>query len=85
MPLHMIIETFKPGCRDAVYERYTKHGRMMPSDLEYINSWLEIDGDRCFQIMAGNRALFDESIRNWQDLVDFEVIEIERSPTAEDV
>jgi hypothetical protein len=85
MPLYMVVETFKPGARDLVYERYNKQGRMMPAGLTYVNSWLEVDGERCFQIMTGeSRALFDEWIRNWQDLVDFEIVEIEQSPTAKE-
>ncbi len=83
MKLFMVIETFKSGKKNAVYERYHQFGRMMPDGLQYINSWLEVDGERCFQIMQGENAeLFDVWIKEWKDLVEFEVVEITESPTA---
>jgi hypothetical protein len=61
--LYMVIETFKPGAKEAVYERFHRGGRMLPDGLHYIDSWLEEDGDRCFQLMATeDRALLDEWI-----------------------
>jgi hypothetical protein len=75
---YMVIETFAPGCRAQVYERYRQKGRMLPDGLRYIDSWLEKDGDRCFQLMeADSPELFDRWIAAWSDLVSFEVIELE--------
>ena len=36
----MVIETFLPGCKSAVYARFGQSGRMMPDGLRYVNSWL---------------------------------------------
>jgi len=47
----MVIETHRPGALDEVYKRFHKNGRMMPDGLFYIDSWLESDGNRCFQLM----------------------------------
>jgi hypothetical protein len=78
----MVIETFAPGRKMAVYERFRLRGRMLPDGLAYLESWLEKDGDRCFQLMeADSKDLFAEWINHWKDLVSFEVIEIE-SPTV---
>jgi hypothetical protein len=81
--VYMVIETFKPGRKAAVYARYDAKGRMLPDGLEYVQSWVEKDGDRCFQLMCTDRReLFDAWIRNWQDLVDFEIVPVDDSPTA---
>jgi hypothetical protein len=74
----MVIETFMPGCKDKVYERFRQNGRMIPDGLVYINSWVEKNGDRCFQLMETNdSSLFQQWIKHWNDLVKFEIIEIE--------
>ena len=79
---YMVIETFKPGAKDAVYDRFHRMGRLLPDGLSYIDSWLEEDGDRCFQLMATeNRALLDEWMSRWSDLVSFEVVKIGNKPT----
>jgi hypothetical protein len=78
----MVIETFKPGKTDEVYERFEKKGRLLPTGLKYIDSWLSIDRKKCFQLMeTENFDLFDEWISNWNDLTDFEIIPVEDSPT----
>ena len=77
----MVIETFKPGAKDAVYERFHHSGRMLPDGLHYIDSWLEADGDRCFQLMAtDDPGLLEEWISRWSDLVGFEVVKIGEKP-----
>jgi hypothetical protein len=75
---YMVIETFAPGMRASVYERFRTKGRMLPQGLDYIDSWVEIGGDRCFQLMeTSRRDLFQEWIRAWEDLVSFEIVELE--------
>ena len=77
----MVIETFAPGRKMAVYERFQQHGRMLPEGLAYLDSWLEKEGDRCFQLMETDSPnLFAEWIDHWKDLVSFEVIGIESPP-----
>ena len=52
---------------------------MLPDGLGYIDSWLEKDGDRCFQLMETDSPdLFEKWIASWSDLVSFEVIELEK-------
>ena len=81
MKLYMVIEHFAPGAKEKIYERYHRHGRMLPEGLHYLNSWLEKDGDRCFQLMETNDpALFDVWFKHWKDYGRLEVIEIGDKP-----
>ena len=78
----MVIETFKPGKTDKVYERFKRKGRLLPTGLKYIDFWLSIDRTKCFQLMETEKFdLFDDWISNWNDLTDFEIIPVEDSPT----
>lgn len=77
----MVIEHFFPGCKDKVYARFAESGRMLPSGLFYIDSWLEEEGDRCFQLMeTQDPGLFDVWIKNWEDLGTFEIVAIGEKP-----
>jgi hypothetical protein len=77
----MVIETFLPGCKAEIYERFHALGRMLPSGLNYLDSWLEKDGDRCFQLMETNdAALFQDWLEHWKDLVRIEVVELGEKP-----
>lgn len=79
----MVIETFKSGKKNEVYERYELNGRMLPAGLIYVSSWLEVNGNRCFQLMESDRPeLVEQWTRNWKDLVDFEIIPVSNSPTS---
>lgn len=82
--LFMVIEQFKSTeAATAVYERFAQHGRMLPDGLTYIDSWVEENLHRCFQVMETQDVrLFDEWIAHWADLVDFEVIPVVKSSAA---
>ena len=81
----MIIETFLPGCKEKVYERFRQQGRMLPEGLLYVNSWLEKDGDRCFQLMeTEDPSLFAAWFEHWKGLVAMEVVEIGEKPSLQD-
>ncbi len=75
--LFMVIEHFKRRDPKPVYRRFAESGRMAPDGLNYINSWIEVGMDRCFQVMETDDAsLLQEWISKWNDLVDFEVVPI---------
>jgi hypothetical protein len=79
----MVLETFRPGCKARVYERFQNKGRMLPDGLRYIDSWLEKDGDRCFQLMeTDSPALFEQWMASWSDLVSFEIIALDNPKGA---
>ena len=81
MALYMVIENFLPDCRERIYQRFEQKGRMLPEGLCYVDSWLEKDGDRCFQLMqTDNPSLFDKWMTNWPDLVKFEIVELASKP-----
>ena len=72
--LFMVIEHFRPGHAPEVYRRFRERGRMAPDALKYVSSWVETDYSRCFQVMrTADRALLEEWMANWSDLIDFEV------------
>jgi len=83
MPQYMVIERFKAGHSAAVYARYEAKGRMLPSGLRYIDSWLGADDATCWQVMETEQPeTFDKWIAHWDDLVDFEVKELKQKPTG---
>jgi hypothetical protein len=80
-----VIETFLPGWKEKVYQRFHQMGRMLPEGLAYVDSWLEKEGDRCFQLMETDEpSLFQVWLEEWKDLVAMEVVELGEKPTAED-
>lgn len=73
-----VVEKFKPGAFDAVYTRLRESGRMLPVGLNYVSSWVATDKTQCFQLMeTDDESLFDQWIKHWSDLVDFEVFPVE--------
>ena len=74
----MVVERFKDA--PAIYARFREKGRMMPAGLEYVSSWVSEDMTTCWQLMrSDDRALFDEWIAHWRDLMEFEVIPVRTS------
>jgi hypothetical protein len=70
----MVIEKFRGGNPKPVYERFAAKGRLAPEGVNYVNSWITEDLGTCYQVMdAPDRALLDEWLANWRDIVDFEV------------
>jgi Protein of unknown function (DUF3303) len=78
--LFMVIESFPEGNLAKVGERFREKGRMLPEGVIYQDSWMEVSGTRCFQIMRSeNRQLIDEWMARWEDLVEFEVVPVQTS------
>lgn len=83
MALYMVLERFRNADAVPVYRRFRESGRMAPEGLNYISSWVTEDLSTCFQIMeTANRALLEEWMSRWADLVDFEVLPIITSKEA---
>jgi len=79
---YMVIETFKAYMVDKVYERFNEKGRMLPDGVHYLDSWLSNDRTKCFQLMEADRfELMEEWIAKWVDLIEFEVVSVQDSPT----
>ena len=82
----MVIERFKNHDAKAVYRRYRQQGRMMPHGLSYVESWVEANFARCFQLMrCDDPRLFEQWVDKWQDLVEFEIIPVVSSTEAAEV
>jgi hypothetical protein len=70
--------TSTPLCGDP----FTQGGADIPPlTSSDILSWLSQDGTRCFQLMmTENPKLFKIWIKNWSDLVEFEIVPLRESP-----
>jgi hypothetical protein len=78
MKKYMVVEHFRPGCFDAVYQRFNEKGRMLPAGLYYLNSWVNREKNICYQLMETNdRHLFDNWTSQWDDLTEFEIVPID--------
>ena len=81
--LYMVIERFRNGDPAPVYKRFREKGRMAPDGLRYVASWITEDLTTCYQVMeTAERALLDEWLAKWRDLVDFEVLPVIESAEA---
>jgi hypothetical protein len=81
--LYMVIERFRNGEAQPVYERFRQRGRLMPDGVEYIDSWVTDDLARCFQLMRTDDVdLLHQWAANWSDLVDFEFVPVMTSKEA---
>jgi len=84
--LYMVLERFKNNDARAVYRRFREKGRMAPKGLTYVNSWVETNFDRCFQLMeCQDRQLLEEWAAHWSDLVDFEFVPVRPSREAAEI
>lgn len=75
MALYLVIERFHNGDPAPIYRRFRERGRLMPEGLQYVASWICTPAhDRCYQVMqTEDRALLEQWMANWNDLMDFEV------------
>jgi len=47
----MIVEHFKNQDPAPVYKRFQDRGRLAPEGLQYVSSWVDVNFERCFQLM----------------------------------
>ncbi len=65
--LFMVIEHFRDNDMIPVYRRVRDSGRMLPDGLKYIDSWIEPNFSRCFQIMeCDDLRLLQEWALQWR-------------------
>ncbi|HXR57067.1 MAG TPA: DUF3303 family protein [Casimicrobiaceae bacterium] len=83
MPVFMVVEHFRNGEAARVYRRFKEHGRMAPEGFASISSWVTESLATCYPLMeTADQALLDEWMRNWSDLVEFEVHPVIASEVA---
>jgi hypothetical protein len=77
----MIIERFKDNDMLPVYQRISDEGRMFPEGLKYIDSWIEPNFSRCFQLMeCDDLCLLQEWILKWRGSgATFEIVPVVNS------
>jgi hypothetical protein len=81
--LYMVIERFNDDAAPAIYRRARDQGRHLPPGLEYVDSWVDLDYKRCFQLMrTEDSTLFDQWTRAWSDLASFEIVPVRPSADA---
>lgn len=76
--LFMIIERFQDNDMLPIYQRIRSAGRMFPEGLTYIDSWVEPNFSRCFQLMeCDDLRLIQEWILKWRGSgVTFEIVPV---------
>ena len=80
--LFMLIERFKNRDAKSAYRHFRDKGRGLPEGLRYVDSWIEPNFDRCFQLMECDDAkLLQEWMLFWGDHVEVEFVPV--VPSAE--
>ena len=78
--LYLVIETFRNANPVPIGARFKSRGRMLPEGLTYQSSWIDPKNARCYQLMeTQDLALLAAWTKNWDDLVDFEIIPVQAS------
>ena len=81
--LFMVVERYRDGDAVPVYRRFRDQGRLAPAGLDYVASWVDEALRVCYQLMeTDDRALLDQWIANWTDLVEFDVVPVVTSAQA---
>jgi hypothetical protein len=85
--LFMVIERFRDNDMLPVYQRLRDKGRSFPDGLEYIDSWVEPNFARCFQLMrCDDLRLFQEWCLRARGLgVEFEIVPVVSSKETQTV
>jgi hypothetical protein len=83
----MVIERFAGGDPVPTYRRLRMKGRTLPDGLRYLDSWVEANFNRCFQLMECDDARhFQQWILQWRgEGVTFEIVPVAPSKTTGDL
>jgi hypothetical protein len=76
--LFMVIEQFEGGDMMPIYKRMDERGRQLPEGLTYVDSWIEANFSRCFQVMECDDArLLQEWVLGWRGTgATFEIVPV---------
>lgn len=85
--LFMVIETFRDGDMLPVYRRVQAEGRGLPEGLRYVDSWVEPNFARCFQLMeCDDASLLQQWVLHWRGTgVHFEFVPVVPSARTREV
>jgi len=85
--LFMVIERFKDDDMVPVYRRLREGSRLLPEGLKYIDSWVEPNFSRCFQLMeCDDVRLFQQWALEWRGFgVSLEIVPVVGSRDTQSV
>jgi hypothetical protein len=85
--LFMIIERFQDNDMVPIYRKLRDSGRMLPEGLKYVDSWVEPNFSRCFQLMeCDDVRLFQQWVIQWRGVgVTFEIVPVVPSKDTREV
>ena len=85
--LFMIIERFQDNDMLPIYQRVRDEGRMLLEGLQYVDSWVEPNFSRCFQLMErDDLRLLQEWILKWRGSgATFEIVPVVGSKETQEV
>ena len=85
--LFMVIERFKDNDMVPVYRRLREKGRMIPEGLKYVDSWVEPNFSRCFQLMqCDDLRLLQQWLLQWRGSgTSFEIVPVLTSAETREV
>ncbi len=76
--LFMVIEHFENDDMVPVYQRMRDAGRGLPEGLKFVDSWVEANFSRCFQLMeCEDAARLQEWLLHWRGIgIRFEFVPV---------
>lgn len=79
--LFMVIERFRDADMVPIYRRLRDAGRGIPDGLDYVDSWVEPNFARCFQLMrCDDPLLFQQWALHWRGLgAELEIVPVVES------
>ncbi len=85
--LFMLIERFRDNDMIPIYKQVRDEGRMLPEGLKYIDSWVEPNFSRCFQLMeCDDLRLIQEWVLQWRGFgATFEIVPVVGSKDTREV
>ncbi len=85
--LFMVIEKFRDNDMVPIYRQVREGSRMLPVGLRYIDSWIEPNFSRCFQIMeCDDLRLFQQWVLEWRGFgVTIEVVPVVSSKETQEI
>ena len=85
--LFMVIEHFTDNDMLPIYKRVRDGGRKLPDGLKYLDSWVEPNFARCFQLMeCDDLRLLQEWVLMWRGSgATFEIVPVVSSKDTREI
>ncbi len=85
--LFMVIERFRDNDMLPAYRRVRDEGRGLPDGLKYVDSWVEPNFSRCFQLMeCDDLRLLQTWVLHWRGTgTTFEIVPVVASKETREV